>query len=150
MNNPRRRTPGCRRPVHCPHFRSRCKHSYIPSAPSVRLPPRHPPQEPRLPPTQPDFSVVERTWESRLRQRGLTPSRVGAGVATGYDKFEIHRQETQAGEFDIDSLGHGFLGSIEIAIRIDAPGLGAYDIHDLVTQRGPSPDGAPAVCANTF
>ena len=45
---------------------------------------------------QPDFGIVERTWEGRLRERGLAPSRVNTGIITGYQRLELYRQETQA------------------------------------------------------
>jgi hypothetical protein len=103
-----------------------------------------------LPPAQPDFSVIERTWESRLRQRGLSPSRVGDSIATGLDALEIRRQETQCAEFDTDATGNGFIASVEVRAWVEAPDLGAHEIHDLVTQRGPSLEGALEACANTF
>jgi len=100
---------------------------------------------------QPDFSIVERTWEARLRQRGLTPSRVGTGVATGYQRLELYRQETQVAEFDFDQpLGRGFIGSVEVRVVLDSPHLGDLEVHDLVTQRGRSLEGALEACANTF
>lgn len=100
---------------------------------------------------QPDFGIVERTWEARLRERGLTPSRVGTGIATGHPRLEIYRQETQAAEFDLDQPpGHGFIGSVEVKVVLDPPSLGEFEVYDLITQRGPSLEGALEACANTF
>ena len=99
---------------------------------------------------QPDFSVVERTWEARLRKLGLTPWRVGTGIATGHQRLEVYRQETQAAEFDLDPQGHGFLASVEVKVVVEPPGLGRYEILDLVTQQGESLEGALTRCAETF
>src|SRR5205809_303860 len=98
---------------------------------------------------KPDFSIVDRIWETRLRERGLTPTRVGAGIATGHQRLELYRQETQVAEFDIDPpAGHGFIGSVEVKVVLDVPSLGAFEVHDLVTQHGPSLEGALEACAN--
>ena len=100
---------------------------------------------------QPDFSIVERTWEGRLRERGLAQSRIGTGIATGYQRLELYRQETQVAEFDLDQPpGHGFIGSVEVKIVLELPSLGEFVVHDLITQRGQSLEGALEGCANTF
>ncbi|MGN6727138.1 MAG: DUF6348 family protein [Tepidisphaeraceae bacterium] len=100
---------------------------------------------------QPDFSIVERTSEGRLRDRGLTPSRVGTGIATGHQRLELYRQETQVAEFDLDQPpGHGFIGSVEVKIVLEPPSLGEFEVRDRVTQRGLSLEGALETCANTF
>lgn len=100
---------------------------------------------------QPDFGIVERTWESRLREHGLSPSRVGTGISTGYERFELYRQETQVAEFELDhEPHHGFVGSIEVKAVLELTSLGAVTILDLITRRGPSLDGALEACANTF
>jgi hypothetical protein len=100
---------------------------------------------------KPDFSVIERTWEQRLRDRGLAPARVGTGIATGHDRLELYRQQTQVAKFELNEPpGHGFIGSIEIKIVLEPPSLGEFAVTDLVTQRGPSLEGALELCANTF
>jgi hypothetical protein len=100
---------------------------------------------------KPDFGIVERTWEERLRGQGLVPSRAGTGIGTGHQRLEIYRQETQVAEFDLNKPpGHGFIGSVEVKIVLEPPDLGRFEVHDLVTQRGPSLEGALEACANTF
>lgn len=100
---------------------------------------------------QPDFSIIERTWEGRLRDRGLAPSRVGTGIATGHHRLELHRLEAQFLEFELDQPpGHGFIGSVKVKIVLEPPSLGVFEVRDLVTQRGQSIEGALETCANTF
>src|SRR5437764_11777914 len=101
---------------------------------------------------QPDFEIIERTWELLLRQRGLSPSRIKDGVATGYETLEIYRQETQVAEFDLDQPpGHGFIGSLEVRIVVKPPPpMKAFDARDLITQRGPSLNGVLESCATAF
>jgi hypothetical protein len=100
---------------------------------------------------KPDFSIIERTWVERLRQRGLSPSAVGQGIATGYDRLELYRQETQVAEYEIDgAVGHGFLASMEVKVAIAAPSLGEHEVLELITQHGESLESALANCANTF
>lgn len=100
---------------------------------------------------QPDFGIVERTWERRLRDRGLVPSRIGTGIAAGHQRLELHRQETQVAEFDVSPPAeHGFVASLQVKIVLDPPDWGNYEVYDLVTQPGPSMEGALEACANTF
>src|SRR5690349_5477600 len=82
----------------------------------------------------------------------LTPSRIGSGIATGYQRLELYRQQTQIAEFDLKApaKGHGFIASVEVKIVLAHPTLGETDVRDLITQRGPSLEGALEACANTF
>ena len=82
----------------------------------------------------------------------LTPSRIGSGIATGYQRLELYRQQTQIAEFDLKApaKGHGFIASLEVKIVLAHPTLGETDVRDLITQRGPSLEGALEACANTF
>ena len=99
----------------------------------------------------PDFSIIERTWELRLRERGLTPTPIGTGIATGHNRLELYRQETQVVKFHLDEPpGHGFFGSLEVKVVLAPPLLGEFELSDRITQRGPSLEGALAACANTF
>lgn len=101
--------------------------------------------------SKPDFSIVERTWMSRMREVGLVPSPAGTGIATGLDQLEVYRQEAEVAEHDFDEPpGHGFVGSIGVKVVVEPPSLGRFEIRDLVTQHGPSLDGALEACANTF
>jgi hypothetical protein len=101
--------------------------------------------------SKPDFSVIERTWVKRLQERGLAPSSIGTGIATGYDRLELYRQQTEVAEFDVDQPpGHGFVGSVEVKIVLAPPSLGKFEVLELVTQHGPTLDGALELCANTF
>lgn len=100
---------------------------------------------------EPDFGIIESVWEARLRERGLAPSRTDTGISTGYERLELYRQETQVAEFDLDGpSGHGFVGSVKVKIVLAPPSLGEFEVHDLITQRGPSLEGALEACANTF
>jgi hypothetical protein len=100
---------------------------------------------------KPDFSIIERTWEVRLRERGLAPSRAGTGIATGLQRLELYRQETQVAEFELDEPpGHGFMASLELRVVLEPPSLGEFELRDLITQRGSSLEGALEGCANAF
>jgi hypothetical protein len=85
-----------------------------------------------------------------MRDKGLTPWRVGNGIATGHQRLEIYRQETQVADFDLEPGGRGFMASLEVKIVVEPPGLGRYEIGDLVTTQGDSLEGALTRCAETF
>ena len=54
-------------------------------------------------------------------------------------------------EFDLDQPpGHGFLGSLEVKVVLEPADLGEFEVRDLITQVGPSLEGALEACANTF
>ena len=100
---------------------------------------------------KPDFSIIERTWVAHLRERGLSPSPVGKGIATGYDRLELYRQETEVAEYKLEQPpGHGYLASLEVKIVLALPSLGDFEVLERITQRGSSLEGALETCANTF
>ena len=100
---------------------------------------------------KPSFDVIENTWERRLRERGLVPSRIGSGIATGHDRLELYRHEAQVAEYTVDRPpGHGFLASLEVRATLSVPSLGVFMVSDLITRRGPSMEGALQACAETF
>lgn len=100
---------------------------------------------------KPDFAVIERTWNERLRERGLSPSPVGDGIATGYDRLELFRQQTEVAEYEIEgSLETGYMASVEVKVVVAEPALGEHEVRELITQRGSSLENALETCANTF
>lgn len=96
-----------------------------------------------------DFSVVNRVWEHRLRERGLNPTTFNRCVDTGYKSLKLHRLEAQVAEYVINGIT-GFMASLEVKADLDTPGLGQHAILDLITQRGSSVEDAMKRCANTF
>ena len=85
---------------------------------------------------QPDFGIVERTWEARLRERGLSPSRIDSGIFTGYEHLELYRQETQVAELKLDEPpSRTFIASLEVKIVVRPPSpLEPFEARDLITQ----------------
>jgi hypothetical protein len=81
---------------------------------------------------------------------GLSPRRIQKGVATGYDRFELYRLETQVAETDIEALRQTCFASVEVKALVEHPTLGTVEIYDRITQQASSLDGALETCANTF
>lgn len=99
----------------------------------------------------PDFDVVDRVFEARLRERGLAPARLDTGIQTGLRGCTLHRACSQAVEYDVaPEPGRGFMASVEMRVALELPDLGEVEVRDLVTQRGPSHEAALSACASTL
>jgi hypothetical protein len=73
------------------------------------------------------------------------------GIATGLERLELHRQETEVAEYEIEGpVGHGYLASLEVRIVVAQPSFGEHEVLERITQRGASLEDALATCANTF
>ncbi len=104
----------------------------------------------------PDFTVVEQTIERRLRALSLSPKRGIEQVDTGYDKFIIHRKETQVvtlgpkAASDKPTDSEPVFASLEVLAELEHPSFGSAQIADLITLEGKSPVDAMERCANTY
>jgi hypothetical protein len=109
-----------------------------------------------MPPSFPDFSVIEQTIERRLQALKLSPRRATERVDTGYDKFEIQRLKTEvliieSKDNPANSTDHDvFVASSEILAKLQHPSFGAVEIADLITLDGKSSVDALERCANTY
>src|SRR5579859_4779254 len=103
----------------------------------------------------PDFSIIERTIEHRLQGMNLSPRRIADYVETGYDKFEIHRKQTQIllqkgkNEPITDQPNILFVSS-EILAKLHHPSFGSVEIVDLISFQGTSAMDTLERCANTY
>src|SRR5258706_5109895 len=99
----------------------------------------------------PDFSIVQRVWEERLREVGLSPAPRKDGLATGYQRLEIYRKQTEVAELSPGVGGmRSFIASLEVQVVVEHPTAGNFEVWDRVTQWGDSSDAALRNCAVTF
>lgn len=98
-----------------------------------------------------NFAIIERIFERRLKELGLSPHLFSDGVFTGYDGFELHRHDAKALEVQPSPFPKDhYFASIEIKAGLRRPAFGEVEIFDLITMRGDSFDGVLTACANAY
>ncbi len=95
----------------------------------------------------PDFTIVERTFERRMREQGLSPRRLREGVDSGYSRLEVYCTNAEVLALRENDLR---IASVEVKVVLDHPVHGSAEILDLVTLRGESAEAALERCAHTW